>query len=147
MPTDIMVVDDYGHHPAEIKATLAAARAGWDRRVVAVFQPHRYSRTQALFEDFVTAFYQADHVVVMDIYPAGEEPIPGVDAATLAEGIAGHGHKDVHYLRRAEGGGRHLLPTVRPGDIVITLGAGNVWQVGAELAEQLTTARCRVGTA
>ncbi len=77
----VMVVDDYGHHPAEVKATLAAARAGWNRRVVAVFQPHRYSRTQALFDEFVTAFNQADHLLVMDIYPAGEDPIEGVDAA------------------------------------------------------------------
>ncbi len=133
----IMVVDDYGHHPAEIRATLAAARAGWDRRVVAVFQPHRYSRTQALFEEFVTAFYQADHLVVMDIYPAGEEPIPGVDAKVLAEGIAGHGHKDTHYLPDRDAALAHLLGEVREGDIVITLGAGNIWQVAQELGRRL----------
>ena len=133
----IMVVDDYGHHPAEIRATLAAARAGWDRRVVAVFQPHRYSRTQALFEEFVTAFYQADHLVVMDIYAAGEEPIPGVDAKVLAEGIAGHGHKDTHYLPDRDAALAHLLGEVRAGDIVITLGAGNVWQVAQELGRRL----------
>ena len=134
---DIMIVDDYGHHPVEIKATLAAARSGWDRRIVAVFQPHRYSRTQALFDDFLTAFYQADLLVVMDIYPAGEEPIEGVDAAALAAGVAGHGHKDARYLPEPSAVVAHLLETVRPGDIVITLGAGNVWQVGAALAEAL----------
>ncbi len=133
----IMVVDDYGHHPAEIKATLAAARSGWDRRVVAVFQPHRFTRTRALFDEFVTAFYQADTLLVMDIYAAGEEPMPGVDARALTEGIVGHGHRDAHYLAGQAAVIDHLLAQVRPGDIVITLGAGNVWQVGAELAEML----------
>ena len=133
----IMVVDDYGHHPAEIKATLAAARSGWDRRVVAVFQPHRFSRTQALFEDFLTAFYQADHVVVMDVYAAGEEPIPGVSSEGLAVGIGEHGHKDVHYVSERDAVAAHLMSTVREGDIVITLGAGNVWQVGEQLIRHL----------
>ncbi len=132
----IMVVDDYGHHPAEIKATLAAARAGWNRRVVAVFQPHRYSRTRALFNEFVTAFYQADHLAVMDIYPAGEDPIEGVDARSLAAGIAGHGHKDTHYVGDRQAAVAHLLSVVAEGDIVITLGAGNVWQVGEDLARR-----------
>jgi UDP-N-acetylmuramate--alanine ligase len=134
---EIMVVDDYGHHPAEIKATLAAARAGWDRRVVAVFQPHRYSRTAALFEEFLTAFYQADHLVVMDIYAAGEEPIPGADAQALAAGVTGHGHKDVHYIAERDAVVAHLTAQMRPGDIVITLGAGNVWQVGEALIGRL----------
>src|SRR5262245_23101333 len=94
----IIVVDDYGHHPVEIRATLAAAKAGFDRRVVVVFQPHRYTRTLHLREEFITAFNQADAVVVMDIYAAGEAPIPGVDAADLAEAIRAHGHRDVTYL-------------------------------------------------
>ena len=133
----VMVVDDYGHHPAEIKATLAAARSGWQRRVVAVFQPHRYSRTQALFEEFVTAFYQADHLVVMDIYAAGEDPIAGVSAAALAAGISGHGHRSCVYAAdRAEALAR-LNDAVCPGDMVITLGAGNVWQVGEEFLAAL----------
>jgi UDP-N-acetylmuramate--alanine ligase len=128
----IMVVDDYGHHPAEIKATLAAARAGWQKRVVTVFQPHRYSRTKALFEDFVTAFYQADHLVVMDVYAAGEDPIPGVAAADLAAGISGHGHRSCTYAADRPAVLAHLREAVQPGDMVITLGAGNVWQVGEE---------------
>ncbi len=128
----IMVVDDYGHHPAEIKATLAAARAGWQKRVVTVFQPHRYSRTKALFEDFVTAFYQADHLVVMDVYAAGEDPIPGVAAADLAAGISGHGHRSCIYAADRPAVLAHLREAVQPGDMVITLGAGNVWQVGEE---------------
>jgi len=133
----IMVVDDYGHHPAEIVATLAAARAGWDRRIVAVFQPHRYSRTQALFDEFVTAFYQADHLVVMDIYAAGEDPLPGVEAKDLVKGICGHGHKGAHYIGDQHGVVSHLMSELREGDIVITLGAGNVWQVGDSLARRL----------
>ena len=134
---EIMVVDDYGHHPAEIKATLAAARSGWNRRVVAVFQPHRYSRTEALFDDFTTAFYQADHIVVMDIYAAGEEPHPGVSAEKLASGISGHGHRSCCYTGNVESTIEHLQAVLQPGDIVITLGAGNVWQVGVELLQLL----------
>ncbi len=133
----IMVVDDYGHHPVEIKATLAAARDGWSRRVVAVFQPHRYSRTQALYDDFVTAFYQADHVAIMDIYAASEEPIPGVDAQSLADGIAGHGHKACFYTGGRSATVKHLLDIVKPGDMVITLGAGNIWQTGEEFLGRL----------
>jgi UDP-N-acetylmuramate--alanine ligase len=140
-PQGIMVVDDYGHHPAEIKATLAAARAGWKRRIVAVFQPHRYSRTQALFEEFVTAFYQADHLLLTDIYAAGEEPIAGISAQALAASIASHGHKEVHYVPGLPGVAEHLLAVVREGDIVITLGAGNIWQSGEELIRQLNAPR------
>jgi UDP-N-acetylmuramate--alanine ligase len=140
---DIMVVDDYGHHPAEIKATLAAARSGWQRRVVVVFQPHRYSRTQALFDDFVTAFYQADQLLVMDVYAAGEEPISGVAAADLAREIARHGHKGCAYTGDRAAVLARLQASVLPGDLVITLGAGNVWQVGEEflngLKEQVTS--------
>lgn len=133
----VMVVDDYGHHPVEIKATLAAARSGWNRRVVAVFQPHRYSRTEALFDDFVTAFYQADHVAVMDVYAAGEEPRPEVSAEKLAAGISEHGHKSCCYTGSVEATVEHLLAVLQPGDIVITLGAGNVWQVATNLLDLL----------
>ena len=133
----IMVVDDYGHHPAEIKATLAAARSGWDRRVIAVFQPHRFSRTQALFDDFVTAFYQADHLVVTDVYAAGEEPVAGADSAHLVQSISRHGHKNVHYVADRSAVVPHLAPLLRAGDMVITLGAGNIWQVGEDLIRYL----------
>jgi len=133
----IMVVDDYGHHPVEVKATLAAARAGWNQRVVAVFQPHRYSRTEALFDDFTKAFYQADHVAVMDVYAAGEEPRPEVSAEKLADAISGHGHKSCCYTGDTISTVEHLQAVLQPGDIVITLGAGNVWQVGEELLHQL----------
>lgn len=132
---DIMVIDDYGHHPTEIEATLSAARSGWDRRVVAVFQPHRFSRTQALFTEFVSAFNQADQLVVTDIYPAGETPIPGVTAERLAEAIQGHGHRGVHHVADLKSAVTTLNRIVEPGDIVITLGAGNVWQVGEQFAK------------
>lgn len=138
--SEVMVVDDYGHHPVEIKATLAAARGGWTRRIVAVFQPHRYSRTQALFDDFTKAFYQADLVVMMDVYAAGEEPIEGVSAENLAAGISGHGHRSCCYTGTAEATLSYLVENVQPKDIVITLGAGNVWQVGEELLEHLARA-------
>jgi UDP-N-acetylmuramate--alanine ligase len=129
---EVMVVDDYGHHPAEIKATLAAARNGWDKRIVAVFQPHRYSRTQALFDDFVTTFYQADYLIVMDIYAAGEPAIEGINAEMLSTAIAQHGHRDVHYCSTVQQVVEMLQHEVRPGDLVLTLGAGSVWQVGEQ---------------
>jgi UDP-N-acetylmuramate--alanine ligase len=134
----VLVVDDYGHHPAEIRATLAAAKAGFDRRVITVFQPHRYSRTQHLWNDFLTAFYQSDVLIVMDIYAAGEAPIPGVHARDLADGIAAHGHREVLYL----GGDRaaivdYLYESTRAGDLVLTLGAGDVGQLGGELLKRL----------
>ena len=134
----VLVVDDYGHHPAEIRATLAAAKAGFDRRVITVFQPHRYSRTQHLWNDFLTAFYQSDVLIVMDIYAAGEAPIEGVHARDLADGIAAHGHREVLYL----GGDRaaivdYLCESTRAGDLVLTLGAGDVGQLGGELLKRL----------
>jgi UDP-N-acetylmuramate--alanine ligase len=134
----ITVVDDYGHHPVEIRATLAAAKAGFDRRVVVVFQPHRYTRTLHLREEFLTAFNQADVLVVMDVYPAGEEPIPGVNAADLADAIRAHGHRDVTYLGRDRARiVDHVIDISRPGDLIITLGAGDVSQLGPELLLQL----------
>jgi len=134
----ILVVDDYGHHPAEIRATLAAAKAGFDRRVITVFQPHRYTRTLYLRQEFLTAFYQTDVLIVMDIYPAGEQPIPGVHARDLADGIASHGHREVVYLdndrqRILE----YLCEITRRGDLVLTLGAGDVGTLGGELVARL----------
>ena len=133
----VMIVDDYGHHPAEIKATLAAAKSGWKKRIVAVFQPHRHSRTAALFEDFLTAFYQADLLVVTDIYAAGEDPIAGATAEAMVEGIIDHGHKDAHYRPTLDEASAFLASVVEPGDLVVTLGAGNVNQVCDLLAERL----------
>ena len=138
----VTVVDDYGHHPAEIRATLAAAKAGFDCRIVTVFQPHRYSRTEALRQEFLTAFNLADVLLVMDVYAAGEPSIPGVSGRDLADGIRSHGHRDVTYLgsdrtRIVE----HLAEIVRRGDLVITLGAGDVSQLGPELLKRLDATR------
>ncbi len=133
----IIVVDDYGHHPTEVKATLAAAARGLERRVVVVFQPHRYTRTQHLLEDFFTAFNQADKLIVMDIYAAGEKPIPGISGQALYEGIKKYGHKDVTYIPAREKVVDHLLGALRKGDLMITLGAGDVWKIGEEVVERL----------
>ncbi len=131
----IVVVDDYGHHPTEVRATLAAARATWSRRVVVVFQPHRYSRTKDLLEDFSRAFEQADLVYVLDIYAAGEEPIPGVTGQTLVEKIRESGHPAVHWVKRDSGLNSRLQDELREGDVLLTLGAGDVWKIGKEFLE------------
>jgi UDP-N-acetylmuramate--alanine ligase len=133
----IMVVDDYGHHPTEIRATLAAAKGGWDRRLVVVFQPHRFTRTKELFEEFVKAFYDADVLVLTDIYPAGEQPIEGVTSESLARSIRQHGQKDVTHIAAREEVVEHLLRILKPDDIVLTLGAGNIWQTGEALLQSL----------
>lgn len=129
----IKVIDDYGHHPTEIAATLGTAKECWpENRLVVVFQPHRYSRTKALYDRFVISFNQADILIIAPIYPAGEEPIAGVDSEWLYRGIKEHGHKEVML------GGSHeeildmLLKTARSGDRVMTLGAGNIYRVGEE---------------
>jgi UDP-N-acetylmuramate--alanine ligase len=133
----ITVVDDYGHHPTEVKATLAAAASGMDRRVVVVFQPHRYTRTQHLLEDFFTSFNQADKLVIMDIYAAGEQPIPGVTGQALYEGIKKYGHKDVAFIPDRGHIIEQLAGTLKTGDLVLTLGAGDVWKIGEQLLERL----------
>ena len=133
----IMVVDDYGHHPTEVRATLAAAKSGWDRRLVVVFQPHRYTRTKELFEEFVTAFHDADVLILTDIYPAGETPIEGVTSEALGGRIRRHGQKDVTWISEREALYEHLERVLQPGDILLTLGAGSVWQVGEIMLKRL----------
>ncbi len=134
----VVVVDDYAHHPTEIKATLLAVRDSWrDRRKVVVFQPHRYTRTQALFDEFTRAFYQSDLLVVLPIYPAGEIEIPGVTHEDLCDGVRAHGHKKVVCIQRMEDAATHLGELVAQGDVVITLGAGDVWKIGESLLTQL----------
>ena len=133
----IMVIDDYGHHPVEILATLSAAKRGWSRRTVVVFQPHRYTRVQALLGDFARAFYDADVLAVTDIYPAGERPIAGVTAEAVARAIEDHGHKDVTLLKDLGEVPRWIRSRAREGDIVITMGAGSVTKVGDEFLRLL----------
>jgi UDP-N-acetylmuramate--alanine ligase len=136
----VTVVDDYAHHPAEIQATLNAAKDGFGRRVVAVFQPHRYTRTRALLSEFSTAFYQADHLFVTEIYPAGEAPIPGVSGSRIAEAVAEHGHKRVTYVADKSALPAAVLATLQPGDMVLTLGAGDIWRAGEEILDGLRAA-------
>jgi UDP-N-acetylmuramate--alanine ligase len=134
----VLIVDDYGHHPVEIQATLAAASEGFEgRRIVAVFQPHRYSRVADLWEEFCASFNAAAHVVVCPVYAAGETPIEGVDAARIVRGLTDHGHRSVIGVSDLDGAVEHLAGFVRAGDIVITLGAGDVNRVCGGLADRL----------
>ena len=133
----VTVIDDYGHHPVEIAAVLAAARTVTQGRVVAVVQPHRYTRVRDLFEEFCTCFAQADTVVVADIYPAGESPIDGVNRDALVEGLQRHGHRHVVPLPRGEDLARTVAPLVRAGDMVVCLGAGNITAWAQTLPQEL----------
>ncbi|MEC4891335.1 MAG: UDP-N-acetylmuramate--L-alanine ligase [Nitrospira sp.] len=133
----IMVVDDYGHHPTEVKATLAAAKQGWDRRLVVLFQPHRYSRTRDLVNEFAHAFDHADLVFMTEIYAAGEQPIPGVSGAQLAEAVKQAGHQGVTFIEKKESLPDQVLPHLKPGDLVVTLGAGDIWKAGTGLLARL----------
>jgi len=134
----IKIIDDYGHHPTEIKTTLDAIRKSWPgRRLIVVFQPHRYTRTSALFDDFTRSFYQSDMLILLPVYPAGEKLIEGVDHNHLAEGVRHHGHKDVACFDDQHDAVSYLKVHAKAGDIILTLGAGNVWQAGQALLDQL----------
>jgi UDP-N-acetylmuramate--alanine ligase len=133
----VTVVDDYGHHPAEIEMTLEAARNAYGRRVVVAFQPHRYSRTHHLFDELTRAFNGADVLLMTDVYPAGEQPIEGADSESLVRAIRAHGHRDVTYVRERADLVKHLLERSSSGDIVITLGAGSITHTGPELLRAL----------
>lgn len=134
----VLVIDDYGHHPTEIRATLDAVRDGWpDRRLVVVFQPHRYTRTQGLFEEFSTAFYRADVLILTDIYPAGEKPIEGVDSEALLDAIKRHGQRQAYYHSNLSTLPPYLLDFIHKGDLVLTLGAGSIVHIGETLLELL----------
>jgi UDP-N-acetylmuramate--alanine ligase len=132
----VLIVDDYGHHPAEIRTALSSAKTS-GRRVVALFQPHRHSRTKHLFEEFARAFYEADVVCLTDIYSAGEDSIDGVSAETLADAVKRFGHHNAHYVGSLDCAAGAVKALLRPGDLAITLGAGNVWQAGEELLQSL----------
>ena len=135
----IVLIDDYGHHPAEIRATLDAARGCKFNRILVLFQPHRFTRTQHLWDEFCRAFNQADVLVLTDIYSASESPIPGITSEALADAIREAGHKNVHYFASMQTGIEHLLREARPGDAVLTIGAGNVSRASNELMVLLGT--------
>jgi UDP-N-acetylmuramate--alanine ligase len=140
----VLVVDDYAHHPEELRATLRAARegscqVGSSRRLVALFQPHRYSRTRDLFDEFLSAFDDADIVVLTEIYPAGEERVEGVSGEMLYRALKKRGHTDVRFVGRREELAAVVLEFVQSGDLVLTLGAGDIHRTGVELLARLGT--------
>ena len=134
---DITVVDDYGHHPTEIKETLNAMRQIWKDRLIVVFQPHRFSRTKALFDEFTKAFEKADILILNDIYPASEEPIAGINSAALCKAIKKTGQVHVEYIPNAEDIIEYLLKTVKAKDTVATIGAGSIYKIGEAFIKQL----------
>jgi UDP-N-acetylmuramate--alanine ligase len=140
---DITVVDDYGHHPTEIKETLTAMRQIWKDRLIVVFQPHRFTRTRALFDEFTKAFRDVDILIINDIYPASEEPIAGINSAALCEAIRQTGQKHVKYIAQAEGTIKYLLQTVKAKDTVATLGAGSIYKIGEALLKQLAARKTK----
>ena len=133
----LVIVDDYGHHPTEILATLATAKTVWpDRKLVVVFQPHRYSRTQHLLENFYSSFNDADKLILLDIYGAGEKPIEGINSLKLAKGIREFGHKNVEHIESIELLVPQLKLSLQPGDVVLTLGAGNIGELARKFAAE-----------
>ncbi|HEX6278460.1 MAG TPA: UDP-N-acetylmuramate--L-alanine ligase [Pyrinomonadaceae bacterium] len=142
----ITLIDDYGHHPTEILATLSAAKSGsGGKRTVVVFQPHRYTRTKELFDEFALAFNNADVLFVLDIYAASEQPIEGITAEVLTENIRKYGHKNVTYIGDIDAAAEKVIPVLRDGDLLITLGAGTVTRLSDELLEKLTERRVEAG--
>jgi UDP-N-acetylmuramate--alanine ligase len=133
----ITVVDDYGHHPTEIRATLAAARQCGYRKIHVIFQPHRYTRTRDLMDNFACAFGDADTVLVLDIYAASEQPIEGVTAERLVEEIRRVGHPSARYASSFDEAARVAISGAKEGDLILTLGAGSVYQVGPMILENI----------
>ena len=134
----VRIYDDYAHHPTELKATIAAAASMNTGRVVAVFQPHRFTRTHFLYREFGSAFQGADLLFINEIYPAGEKPIPGVDAGLIVDQVRIQTNQPVEYIKDREMLVEKLAGLVRPGDLVLTMGAGNIWTVGEDLYRKLS---------
>jgi UDP-N-acetylmuramate--alanine ligase len=130
------VFDDYGHHPQEIRATLRAIKEQCGGRLVVAFQPHRYSRTKHLMESFFSSFNDADQLLLLDIYSAGEEAEEGIHSQRIAEGVKEFGHKNVEYIGSTESVIPHLQKILKPGDILMTLGAGNIGELSHKLASR-----------
>jgi len=134
---DVMVVDDYAHHPTEVSATLQAARGGWNRRIIAVFQPHLFSRTKSFYKEFAAAFMDSDVLIVTDIYPAREKPIKGVTGKLVFNAARSTGHKNVHYIPDLEDLQAALDDIIQENDMVITIGAGTIWRYGQSYFDHL----------
>jgi len=140
----IIVVDDYAHHPTEVQATLQAARAGWDNRIVAVFQPHLYTRTRDFYQEFATAFMNSDIFIVTDVYPARELPIEGITGKMVADAAKDSGHRNVHYLPDLNQLNDCLDSITKPHDMVITMGAGTIWRYGEAYYKHLKNAEKKI---
>lgn len=141
----VMVIDDYAHHPTEVKATLEAANAGWpDRRVIAVFQPHLYSRTQELYKEFGLSFFDAEVMVVTDVYPSREKPIEGVTGKMIADTASTYGHRNVVYVEDKNEVHERLKEIVKPGDIIITMGAGDIYTSGDRFVEEIESGNFKI---
>jgi len=134
----IMLVDDYAHHPSEVQATLKAARSGWNKRIVAIFQPHLYTRTRDFYQDFALAFMHSDVLVVTDIYPAREEPIDGITGRLISDNARTIGHKNVIYIQNKEDIPTNIAEITKPDDLVITMGAGDIWKFNDMIFQELT---------
>lgn len=134
----VTVYDDYAHHPTECKATLSGVKSGWKKRVVCVFQPHLYSRTRDFYEEFGKAFLLADVLVVTDVYPAREEPIQGVTGELIINAAKQYGHKGTHYVKDKKDIPAYLKKITKSGDIVITMGAGDIWKYGEQFLKEAT---------
>lgn len=134
---DILVIDDYAHHPTETTATLSGIRSGWDRRLVVVFQPHLYSRTKDFYQEFGRSFLNSDVFICTDVYPAREEPVEGVSGELIAGITRKFGHKNVHYVEDKNDIPSTLMKLKKKGDIIITMGAGDIWKYGDKFVEML----------
>jgi UDP-N-acetylmuramate--alanine ligase len=142
----VIVIDDYGHHPVEIAAVLKAARQATQGKVIAVVQPHRYTRLQNLFEDFCTCFNDADVVLAADVYPAGEQPIEGISGEALAAGLRARGHRHVEHLKDPKELAKVVAPLAVPGDLVVCLGAGSITYWAQALPAELQAIYGKSGT-
>jgi UDP-N-acetylmuramate--alanine ligase len=138
--SSVRVVDDYAHHPSEVRATLNAARHTGAGRIISVFQPHRYSRTQSLAEEFGRAFDLADEVILTDVYSAGEDPIPGVGSQLILDSLKQSSHPSARLVHGLDNVEAELAGMVRPQDLVITMGAGDIWKVAHGLGKRLAAA-------
>ena len=134
---DIMIVDDYAHHPTEVAATISSARSGWKNRLIVVFQPHLFSRTRDFYKEFARVLSKADQVILADIYPAREDPIPGVDSNLIIIEAENQGWNNFRHIAKKEEIEAYLHHTLRPGDMIITMGAGDIWTVSENLLDKL----------